>query len=190
MFMNHDPLKQGLDSAGVPEWRYNLTGVGAINNKYVMERKNGKWHTFFSERGQEMGSKDFDREDEACGYFLKRVLAGEKARLRSMPLPLGSVVRLKGAKQKLMVVSRAQLVSAPGGKQYYFSYGAVPYPQGLVTTEVTYFQRGAVEKVYHWGYSDEEDLSVLDGIHRFMDAHPEIERGNAVLVRKLDEKIG
>ncbi len=98
------------------------------------------------------------------------------------PLPLGSVVRLREGKLKLMVISRGLRVPGKDGKQYYFDYGAVAYPNGLVTLDMAYFQLDAVEEVYHWGYSDDDDLRFLESIHQYLDAHPELERGSADVV--------
>ena len=60
--------------------------------------------------------------------------------------------------------------------------GAVAYPNGLVTLDMAYFQLDAVEEVYHWGYSDDDDLRFLESIHQYLDAHPELERGSADVV--------
>ena len=45
-------------------------------------------------------------------------------------IPLGSVVYLKGGIKKLLVVARA-IMAANGGKQYFFDYGGVLYPEGI-----------------------------------------------------------
>ena len=176
--MNRDELAKKLAKARVPNYQYNLSGEGPRDNRYVMEKKDSKWHVYYFERGTERQNGLFDTEDAACAYLLGKLLP-EEVESVDRPLPLGSVVRLRGGKLKLMVVSRALRVPAANGKQYYFDYGAVAYPNGLVTPDMAYFQLDAVEEVYHWGYSDDEDMQVLESIHYFLDTHPEIERGSA-----------
>lgn len=176
--MNRNELKNRLDEGRVPEWKYNLSGRGIGDNQYVLEKKGGQWRVYYAERGSASQSRSFDTENEACDYLLEKLLPGGKPAV-DRPLPLGSVVRLRGGKLKLMVIARALRVPAANGKQYYFDYGAVAYPNGLISTDMAYFQLDAVEEVYHWGYSDEDDLRFLDSIHHFLDTHPDIERGSA-----------
>ncbi len=175
--MNRNELAQKLERARIPHDLYNLSGDGPRDNRYVLEKKGEKWHVFYCERGTERQNGFFDTEDEACAYILEKLLPGEEEIDR--PLPLGSVVRLRGGKLKLMVVARALRVPAANGKQYYFDYGAVAYPNGLISLNMAYFQLDAVEEVLHWGYSDDDDMLFLESIHQFQDAHPEIERGSA-----------
>ena len=171
-------LKRILEDALVPEWQYSLDGKGVGDNQYVLDKKKGQWRVYYSERGLELQERLFDTEDAACAYLLEKLLPNGRKTIDS-PLPLGSVVRLREGKLKLMVVSRALRVPAANGKQYYFDYGAVAYPNGLISPDMAYFQLDAVEEVYHWGYSDEEDMRFLESIHHFLDTHPDIERGSA-----------
>ena len=175
--MNRKELKKQLDRANVPERLYNLSGRGIADNQYVLEKEDGKWRVYYYERGQQTRNAWFDTETEACQHLLEALLPGGYRPI-DRPLPLGSVVRLRDGKLKLMVVSRALRVPAANGEPYYFDYGAVAYPNGLVSPEMAYFQLDTVEEVYHWGYSDEEDLQGLESIHRFLDEHPEIKRGS------------
>ena len=175
--MNRQELRARLSLARIPEIEYNLAGVGPTDDKYVMEQTDGKWHVYYSERGSQYQSQFFDTEDQACDYLLHRFIApGEENVIQ--PFPLGSVVRLRGGSMKLMIISRALRVPGKDGKQYFFDYGAVAYPNGLITTDMAYFQRESVEEVYHWGYSDEDDQRFLDSIQYYLDTHPETVRGN------------
>ena len=176
--MNRNELAKKLEKARVPYDLYNLSGEGPRDNRYVMERKDSKWHVCYCERGSERQNGYFDTEAEACAYLLKKLLPDEEEGI-DRPLPLGSIVRLRGGKLKLMVVSRGLRVPAANGKQYYFDYGAVAYPNGLITPDMAYFQLESVDEVYHWGYSDEDDVRFMESIHSFLDAHPELERGTA-----------
>ena len=175
--MNRDQLKEALEKAHVPETSYNLTGQGALDNRYVMEQNANEWTVYYFERGKKHAIKTFSTEDGACAYLSEKLLAFSNNTMR--PLPLGTVVKLRGGKLKLMVVSRALRVPGKNNQVYYFDYGAVAYPNGLVTTDMAYFQQDAVGEVLHWGYSDEDDLKVLDSIHHYIDTHPNMKRGSA-----------
>jgi len=67
--MNLSELKTKLANSSLPDDAYCLTG-GLPNEAYCVEQSpDGKWHTYYSERGQRTGLKTFDSEDEACDYF-------------------------------------------------------------------------------------------------------------------------
>lgn len=175
--MNCKELKKTLQEAKIPEWSYNLKGTGLRDNQYVLAYEKGKWHCFYYERGREHQEKWFETEEEACTWMMGKLIPEKKT--IDEPLPLGTIVRLHEGKMKLMIVSRALRVPAKDGKQYYFDYGAVSYPQGLISTNMAYFQQDAVAEVLHWGYSDADDLAILESIHYFLDTHPDMPRGSA-----------
>ena len=78
-------------------------------------------------------------------------------------LPLGSVVILKGAVKKLLVVGRGSIVEGE-----FFDYGAFLYPEGMIDTNVAYFNRDDISKVVFEGYSDADDelaLEILEEAH-------------------------
>ena len=174
--MDRSELKQRLEAAKVPESEYNLSGRGPVDNRYVLEKRGARWRIYYSERGLETQAAEFPTESEACEALLAK-LVRKGAGSINRPLPLGSVVRLRTGTLKLMVVSRALRVPDASGKAYYYDYGAVAYPNGLISPDMAYFQLDAVEEVYHWGYSDEDDLRFLESIHQYLDTHPELERG-------------
>ena len=59
-------------------------------------------------------------------------------------LPLGSIVLLKGGIQKILIISRALKVRN-GNEEYFFDYGGVTYPEGLVGDQMAYFN---ADKIY------------------------------------------
>ena len=92
-------------------------------------------------------------------------------------IPLGSIVILQGGVQKLLVISRALNVRN-GDKTFFFDYGAVPYPEGLVSDKMVYFNADSINKVVFEGYSDAEDEAMVDNIYRYLEQNPNIIRGN------------
>ena len=92
-------------------------------------------------------------------------------------LPLGSIVILEGGIQKMLIISRALNVNN-GGKQYYFDYGAVPYPEGLVSDQMAYFNADAISRVVFEGYHDVDDEAMMDNIRRYIEANPDRLRGD------------
>lgn len=93
-------------------------------------------------------------------------------------LPLGSVVYLKGATGKLFITSRAILVKH-GEEEVFFDYAGAAYPEGLISDQVVYFNHDGIVKVVFEGYKSEEDEIVVENIHRYIDEHPELVKGDA-----------
>ena len=90
-------------------------------------------------------------------------------------LSLGSVIQLQGSFQKLLVIARALNVSNEG-KQYFFDYGGVPYPDGLTGDQIAYFNRDQVARVIFEGYRDDDDAIVVDNIKRYEQENPQLQR--------------
>ena len=93
-------------------------------------------------------------------------------------IPLGSVVYLKGGVKKLLIVARAINV-ANGGKQYFFDYGGVLYPEGITGDQMAYFNHGDVSSIYFRGCDDEENKGMNEAINKFVADHPDLLRGSA-----------
>lgn len=72
-------------------------------------------------------------------------------------LPLGSVVILKGSVKKLLIVSRGSIVEGA-----FFGYGAFMYPEGMIDTNIAYFNHDDILKVVHEGYTDADNDLVLE----------------------------
>ena len=91
---------------------------------------------------------------------------------------LGSVVLLKGGTQKLLVIARAITVKN-AEKTFFFDYGGVLYPEGLMDDKMAYFNKEDVSKVVFEGYSDIEDENILETIETYLLENPNIIKGNA-----------
>ena len=71
-------------------------------------------------------------------------------------LPVGSVVLLKGASKRVVIIGRIQVMS---GDPTVYDYVSCPFPEGLVdTNELFFFNRDDVERVYFIGFQDQEEL--------------------------------
>lgn len=71
-------------------------------------------------------------------------------------LPLGSIVILKGAMKKLMIISRASVLN-----NKYFDYGAILYPEGMIDENVAYFNSQDIVKVVSEAYTDDDDALMV-----------------------------
>lgn len=85
-------------------------------------------------------------------------------------LPLGSVVLLEGGEKKLMIYGRVQKQENTND---IWDYIGCLYPEGNISEEYVFlFNHSNIKKVYHEGYSDEEEAeiqkliqqSVLEGV--------------------------
>lgn len=92
-------------------------------------------------------------------------------------LPLGSVVLLKGGMQKILIIARA-LIVRNGTEEYFFDYGGVTYPEGLVGDQMAYFNTDKINKVVYEGYSDIDNENMVDSINQYIVEHKDLKRGN------------
>ena len=75
-------------------------------------------------------------------------------------LPLGSIVLLKDATRKIVIVG--YLVKEESNNKYWDYLGA-PYPLGVIDPNKNLlFDREQIDKVVFTGYSDEEGKKVID----------------------------
>lgn len=71
-------------------------------------------------------------------------------------LPLGSVVKLKGATKRVMICGRVQ-VDTSTQKEY--DYSACAFPEGIIKSdEMILFNNEDVDTVYFLGLQDEEEF--------------------------------
>lgn len=91
--------------------------------------------------------------------------------------PLGTIVLLKGGTQKLIIISRALEVKN-GDETFFFDYGAVTYPIGLIEDKMAYFNNENISKVIAEGYADVEDENFVETINEYLDDNPDIKYGN------------
>ncbi len=90
-------------------------------------------------------------------------------------LPVGTVVKLRNAEKRAVIMGIFQQVEENGNKEF-FDYMGVPYPEGFIGAENTVlFQQSDVETVFSLGFSDIERQSfVLDaGKHMSNDKNAE-----------------
>lgn len=71
-------------------------------------------------------------------------------------LPLGSVVILKGAKKRIMIIGFVAQSQQTGNKV--FDYMGCLYPEGVLNTEQSLlFDHEQIDKIYYIGLSDNEE---------------------------------
>ena len=82
-----------------------------------------------------------------------------------MLLPIGSVVRLKGAEKRLMIFGIRQ-TNEETGREY--DYVGVLWPEGNMGEDVRFmFDQSDIEDIIHAGYSDEERTEFLERLNNF-----------------------
>lgn len=68
-------------------------------------------------------------------------------------LPLGSIVRLKGGKRKLIIIGVNQI----GSDNKSYDYSSCMYPFGYLNSEQLFlFNRDKIEEIIFTGYMDDE----------------------------------
>ena len=71
-------------------------------------------------------------------------------------LPLGTVVLLKEAKKRVMIIGFCCLDEKD--KTKVFDYSGCIYPEGMIASDKNLlFNHNQIEKIFHLGYSDEEE---------------------------------
>ena len=91
-------------------------------------------------------------------------------------IPLGSVVLLEGGIQKLLVISRGLIINN-NGKEVFFDYGGVLYPDGLTGDRMAYFNHENIARVIFKGYDDESSQIFAQNINNYLAAHPDTVKG-------------
>ena len=77
--LNRHRLRELFDRKDVARRSYNLEGSHG-DEAYVLASRPGGWAVFYAERGQEVGRRDHEAEDEACHYLMSRVLGDPTTR--------------------------------------------------------------------------------------------------------------
>lgn len=72
--MNLNDVQKQLVAADVPEFTYCLTGGLPSEAFCIEQQRDGRWRTYYSERGGRSDLQVFETEDEACCFFLKELL--------------------------------------------------------------------------------------------------------------------
>ena len=84
---------------------------------------------------------------------------------------------MKGGIKKLLVVARAIQVPK-SGKNYYFDYGGVLYPEGITGNEMAYFNHDDIGSVFFRGCDDDENKGMTEAINKYVAGHPDLLRGS------------
>lgn len=80
-------------------------------------------------------------------------------------LPIGSVALIKGGKKKIMIIGVKQRNKK---KDELFDYLAIPYPEGFMAPELTFFvNHDNLEEVYFRGYETEERDVFLENLDKY-----------------------
>lgn len=79
-------------------------------------------------------------------------------------LPIGTVVRMKGAVKDSMIIARG-IGTIINGETQLFDYGGCLYPEGLMGQTILYFNHCDIEKIVFTGYDSEENKILAKGIN-------------------------
>lgn len=97
-------------------------------------------------------------------------------------LPVGTVCLLKNAKKKVMIVGFCATATEVGEK--IFDYIGCLYPEGIISSnENLLFNHEQIDKIFHLGYSDEDDKAFKEKIKELLE---KVELGN---IESLDDNI-
>lgn len=83
-------------------------------------------------------------------------------------LPIGSIVHVKGHKQKLMILNRGPEITQDGETKMY-DYSACLYPYGLDPKKVYYFDEEDIEEIIFEGYRDEDEMKFLNFYKKWLE---------------------
>ncbi|HJC57284.1 MAG TPA: DUF4176 domain-containing protein [Candidatus Eisenbergiella intestinipullorum] len=91
-------------------------------------------------------------------------------------LPIGTVVRLKGASVPFMIAG--YFPEDPAKPGYYFDYSGFPHPIGFSSNiQASFFGSADIEKILAMGYQDEEELEYVKKLESFQPEAQEKEDG-------------
>lgn len=87
--------------------------------------------------------------------------------MREKYLPVGTVVMLKGAKKRIVIVGFCSISGKDKSKV--FDYSGCLFPEGLISSEQTLlFNHDQIEKIYHLGLMDEEEKNFKQKLNEMM----------------------
>lgn len=81
--------------------------------------------------------------------------------------PVGTVVIVKGNIKKLAVIARG-IMTEIRGELCYFDYAGVLYPEGLINSQLIYFNHKDILKVVYKGYEDEDEAMMKDNVNEWI----------------------
>lgn len=68
-------------------------------------------------------------------------------------LPIGSIVRVAGSSEQLMIVAQFPITTVKD-QQGYFDFGAVSLPIGLSNQQLYFFNKENIQELIFMGYTD------------------------------------
>lgn len=84
-------------------------------------------------------------------------------------LPIGTVVMLKGGKKRVMISGFASVGAEDNNKMY--DYSGCIYPEGFLSSnQVCLFNHDQIDKIYHKGLVDDEEIKFKEQLNKVMDA--------------------
>ncbi len=73
-------------------------------------------------------------------------------------LPIGSVVKLKDGKKRLMITGFLPIEQKENGEKNVWDYSGCLYPEGIIVSSTNYlFNHSQIEEVHFIGLVDEEE---------------------------------
>lgn len=89
--------------------------------------------------------------------------------MREKYLPIGTVVLLKGGKKRAMITGFCSVAQENQEKVY--DYSGCVYPEGyLSSNQVCLFDHDQIDKIYFFGYEDEEEIMFKQKLNQIVKA--------------------
>ena len=89
-------------------------------------------------------------------------------------LPVGSVVLLKNAQKRIVIIGLMPIKHTESGEDVGYDYIGVPYPQGYVGQEsAMLFMHESIAETTFMGYSDDERTILVEGFQKLLDTTEE-----------------
>ncbi|MCM1496393.1 MAG: DUF4176 domain-containing protein [Bacteroides sp.] len=103
--------------------------------------------------------------------------------------PVGSVVIVKGNVRKMIVLARCVMTEIQG-TLHFFDYAGALYPEGLVNSQMIYFNHKDISRIIFEGYSDEDEVMMKENLNDWIEK-TNIKRGNPydLNVKNMMEQI-
>ena len=97
-------------------------------------------------------------------------------------LPAGSVVLLKEARKRVVVIGLMPIKHIKSREDIAYDYIGVPYPEGYIGTESAFlFNHGDIQHISFIGYSDGERELFVDTIQIMIDKVKDIVKTNSCI---------
>ena len=99
-------------------------------------------------------------------YALRKQMKGELTMERKF-LPIGSVVRLKDGKKRLMITGFLPIEQKENGEKETWDYSGCIFPEGMLNSNQNYvFNHSQIEEIYYMGLVDEEEEEIKEKINK------------------------